>query len=84
MTSASLDEAGEIVAQAIVNKLVKSLSIMQDYTSIDRNKPLNRGIGLLKEFMAEIAVLETQGWWLEGLRLRMISGQFGAMEKRIE
>jgi len=86
MTSASLDEAGEIAAQAIVNKLAKSFSIMQDNTSIDRNKPLQvYGVDsllamelrnwIVKEFMAGIAVFETQGVSTLETLSRLVTGR---------
>lgn len=86
ITSASLDQAGEIAAQTIVNKLAKSLSIMQDNTSIDRNKPLQMygvdsllAIGLrnwiVKEFMAEIAVFERQGVSTLETLSRLVAGR---------
>ncbi|KAI9644356.1 hypothetical protein NHQ30_007713 [Ciborinia camelliae] len=84
--STSLDEAGEIVIQAIINKLAKSLSIMQDRTSIDTNKPLQMyGVDsllaielknwIVKEFVAEIAVFETQGVSTLETLSRLVAGR---------
>jgi acyl carrier protein len=84
--SASFDEAGEIVTQAIIDKLAKSLSVMQDSTSIDRNKPLQMyGVDsllaielrnwIVKEFLAEIAVFETQGVSTLETLSRLVAGR---------
>ncbi|KAJ8066800.1 hypothetical protein OCU04_004187 [Sclerotinia nivalis] len=84
--SASLDEAAGIVTQATVKKLAKSLSIMQDDTSIDRNKPLQMyGVDsllaielqnwIVKEFVTEIAVFETQGVSTLETLSRLVAGR---------
>ncbi|KAH8695168.1 putative polyketide synthase [Talaromyces proteolyticus] len=70
--SASLDKAAEVVSQAIVQKLAKSLVVMQDASSVDYHKPLQMyGVDsllaielrnwIVKEMKADIAVFETQG-----------------------
>lgn len=70
--STSLDQGAEIVAEAIIQKLAKSLAVMQDRNSVDYHKPLQMyGIDsllaielrnwIVKEFKADIAVFEIQG-----------------------
>ncbi|KAF2686893.1 putative polyketide synthase [Lentithecium fluviatile CBS 122367] len=70
--SESFDQATEIVVEAIVQKLGRSLASMQDVASIDRNIQLQMyGVDsllavelrnwIVKEFKAEVAVFETQG-----------------------
>ena len=85
-TSNSLDEAGEIVTNAVVDKLAKSLSAMQDRTSIDTHKPLQMyGVDsllaielrnwIVKEFVADIAVFETQGSSTLETLSRLVAGR---------
>lgn len=68
----SLDEAAEVVAGAIIQKLAKSLVVMQDSSSVGYHKPLQMyGVDsllaielrnwIVKELKADIAVFETQG-----------------------
>jgi acyl carrier protein len=70
--STSFDQAIEIVVEAVVQKLGRSLVSMQDVASIDRNEQLQMyGVDsllaielrnwIVKEFKADIAVFETQG-----------------------
>lgn len=70
--SISLDEAVEIIEQGIVSKLAMSLSAFQGTEEVDLHKPLQAygvdsllaielRIWLGKEFVADIAVFETQG-----------------------
>ncbi|KAF2794878.1 putative polyketide synthase [Melanomma pulvis-pyrius CBS 109.77] len=70
--SDSLDQVTDIVGEAIIQKLGKSLADMQDISSIDRHRQLQMyGVDSLlavelrnwiaKEFKAEIDVFETQG-----------------------
>ncbi|KAJ1714953.1 PKS-like enzyme [Aspergillus flavus] len=70
--SASLEEAAQIAAEAIIKKLAKSLITMQDGSSVERDRPLSvlgvdslLGIELrnwiVKQFKVDLAVFETQG-----------------------
>jgi hypothetical protein len=70
--SASRDEAAEIVAQATIQKLAKSIASLRNSSSINYDKPLQMfGVDsllaielrnwIVKEFDADIAVFETQG-----------------------
>ena len=67
-----LNEASEIITQAVITKLAKSLSALQDNTSTDTHKPLQMyGVyslltiklrnWIVKGFIDDIAVFETQG-----------------------
>jgi acyl carrier protein len=69
--AASLEDAAAIAAEAIIEKLAKSLVGMQDKTDIDWNKQLQiYGVDsllavelrnwLVKEFKADITVFETR------------------------
>jgi len=84
--STSLDEAADIVNQAVVDKLARSLSAMQDKASIDSRKPLQMyGVDsllaielrnwIVKEFVAEIAVFETQGVSTLETLSRLVAGR---------
>jgi len=84
--STSLDEAADIVNQAVVDKLARSLSAMQDKASIDSRKPLPMyGVDslsaielrnwIVKEFVAEIAVFETQGVSTLETPSRLVAGR---------
>lgn len=70
--SASFDEAGEIVLDAVLSKLGKSLATMANRDTVDFYRPLQSyGVDSLlavelrnyvaKEFVADVAVFETQG-----------------------
>lgn len=70
--SASLEEAAQIAAEAIIKKLAKPLITMQDGSSVERDRPLSvlgvdslLGIELrnwiVKQFKVDLAVFETQG-----------------------
>lgn len=71
-TSTSLDEAAAVVSRAVVSKLGKSLLSMQEAEAVDARRPLQMyGVDsllaielrnwIVKEFLVEIAVFETQG-----------------------
>lgn len=85
-SSASLDEAGEFVMQAVVGKLANSISAMQDKGSIETRKPLQMyGVDsllaielrnwIVKEFLADIAVFETQGASTLETLSRLVAGR---------
>ncbi|KAK1149446.1 Type I Iterative Polyketide synthase (PKS) [Aspergillus melleus] len=70
--SSSPEEAANIVAEAIIKKLSKSLITMQDGASVERDRPLSvLGVDsllaielrnwIVKEFKIDLAVFETQG-----------------------
>lgn len=72
VNAASLEDATSVAAEAIIEKLAKSLVEMQDDTDIDRSKQLQLyGVDsllavelrnwLVKEFKADITVFEIQG-----------------------
>ncbi|PLB54129.1 putative polyketide synthase [Aspergillus steynii IBT 23096] len=67
-----LEDAKEVVVEAIVKKLAKSLISMQDGSSVERDRPLSvLGVDsllaielrnwIVKEFRVDLAVFETQG-----------------------
>lgn len=68
----TVDQATEIVSQAITEKLGNSLTAFQDHSSVDLNRQLQAyGVDsllaielrnwIVKEFSADVAVFETQG-----------------------
>jgi hypothetical protein len=70
--SSSFDEAGEVVLDAVLSKLGKSLATMANKDTVDFHRPLQSyGVDSLlavelrnyvaKEFVADVAVFETQG-----------------------
>lgn len=70
--SKSPEEAAEVVVEAIIKKLSKSLIAMQDGSSVERDRPLSvLGVDsllaielrnwIVKEFKVDLAVFETQG-----------------------
>ena len=71
-SSASLDDAADLIADAVATKLSKSLPTIEHAASVDRDRPLqNYGVDslvaielrnwILKQFDADVAVFETQG-----------------------
>lgn len=84
--SSSRDDAAEIVAQATIQKLARSIAAMQDGSSINHDKPLQMyGVDsllaielrnwIVKEFDADIAVFETQGASTLGTLSMLVAGR---------
>lgn len=84
--SASKDEAAEIVAQATIQKLARSIAALRDGASINYDKPLQIfGVDsllaielrnwIVKEFNAEIAVFEVQGASTLGTLSMLVAGR---------
>lgn len=84
--SASKDEAAEIVAQATIQKLARSIAALRDGASINYDKPLQMfGVDsllaielrnwIVKEFDADIAVFEVQGASTLGTLSMLVAGR---------
>ncbi|KAJ5291696.1 polyketide synthase [Penicillium angulare] len=84
--SESLENAANIFAEAAIEKLGKSLAVMQDGASVDHHKPL-QGYGvdsllaielrnwIFKDFNADVAVFEVQGSSTLGTLSMLVAGR---------